>query len=386
MSRPDASQIAAFVDGLAPPVCDALLAISGDSVIVDWRSPAAPELFDIKSVTKSVISILFGRLEREGMLSNLDMPLGQIFDEWQGTEKAQITLRQIMAQTSGLDASSHSEAVYASGDVVAFGLDLNPVEKPGQRFAYNNAATNLLPEIVRRLADAPFDVVTKKLLFDPLGITKWHWKKDQADNPLGMSGCALPPRALADLGRLMIADGQWHGRSLLAPDWRLRATFPCPPADPDDPHRSLRDYGLLWWLLYPPDERFAIDEEIVRVWRAADPPLDATLLERMSLLQGADYRAEELLDAAAEALLPLSAKGRTGAIELWHDNTWRRGLPDGRRTDASAIGFCGQGDRGQTLLCLPERRQVVVQLVGDAAEPASPQELLNATTDLFSKP
>ncbi|WP_300532013.1 serine hydrolase [Maricaulis sp.] len=384
MPQPSDSKIEAFIQDLSSPVCDALVVFEHDALVVDWRSPRAPDLFDLRSVTKSVISVLLGRLEYAGLLSDADLLLGDIFDEWKQTTKAGITLRQLMAQTTGLDATAHSETVFASGDVVGFALDLDLVEEPGQRFAYNNAATNLLPEFVRRVTGAPFLDVVRELLFDPLEISDWDWKSDLAGNPLGMSGCRLSPRALADIGRLINGDGHWHGQRLLAADWRARSTTPIPPAAADDPHRTRLDYGLLWWLLYPADERFAIDEEVVGAWKSADPPLDEAVLERMSGLMGSGYSVEELLAAATDALLPLSSSGREGAIELWHDNTWRRGLPDARRAAGSAIGFYAEGDGGQMLVCRPGSGQVIVQLVGDEAAPASAQALSQAVAGLFS--
>lgn len=384
MARPTDTKIATFIDDLSPPVCDALVAFKDDALVVDWRSPNAPDLFDLRSVSKSVVSVLLGRLESTGLLRQLDTPLGEVFGEWRDTPKAAITLRQIMAQTSGLDATAHSETVFASGDVTEFALGLELVDEPGERFAYNNAATNLLPEFVRRLTGAPFLDVVREMLFEPLGISDWDWKCDHTGNPLGMSGCKLGPCALADIGRLMTGDGGWQGRRLLSPDWKVRSTQPHPPNAPDDPHRTRLDYGLLWWVLYPADERFAIDDEVLEAWRAAEPPLDQDVLEHMSRLKGSGYSVEDLLEAATEALLPLSGSGRDGATELWHDSTWRRGLPDARRARESATGFYAEGDGGQTLVCLPQSGQVIVQLVGDDAAPASPQALSKAAARLFS--
>lgn len=384
MTHPKPGSREAVVEQLTRPVCDALVVISGDQLLLDWASGRMEGPIDTKSVTKSVVCMVLGRLFQEGLLTDLDVSLARMLPAWNGTAKERITLRHVMSHTSGLDASASSEEVFASGDVVAFALETGLVNEPGSRFAYNNAAVNLLPAVIESVAGEAMDQVAAQLLFEPLGIRSWKWRRDAAGTPLAMSGCQLEARDLALLGQVMAHGGTWLGRQLLSPEWCRLTTAPAPPSDVGDLQRYLRSHGLLWWMLYPENETFLIDDDVLRAWREADPPMEPSVMQCLEPLVGGAYTQEALCSAVAGALGALTSGNSERALGMWHDNTWRRGLPDGRRAPGSEMGYFAQGARGQLLIVEPGRRRVVVQLVGEESTPAGALELLRAVSALMA--
>lgn len=384
MTEPDPERVAAFIDQLARPVCDALVLLSDDTTLIDWSSGRVDGPIETMSVTKSIVSMVIGRLFREGMLGDLDMPLAETLHAWRGTPKERITLRHVMAHTSGLDSTASSEDVFASGDVVGFASQLDLVSEPGTRFAYNNGAVNLLSSVVATAVNRPLDEVAEEMLFAPLGVSSWDWQRDAAGTPLVMSGCRLHARDLALLGQVMAHEGTWGGRELLTAEWCRVSTAPAPPTSVTDLQHHLRNHGLLWWVLYPEDAPLIVDDEVIRAWHEADPPLDAAVLAQLEPLANRTYDRDGLLAAAAAALETLTAGDAPAALNTWHDSTWRRGLPDGRRLPGSEIGFYAQGAMGQHLLVVPDRRLVVVQMVGDTSTPADAGTLLQAATALLA--
>jgi CubicO group peptidase (beta-lactamase class C family) len=372
-----------FIERLARPVCDALRVVSDDEVIVDWTSGRTTEpLFDLMSVTKSVVSVIIGRLFFEGILDDLDYPLAEALPAWRGTPRQAITLRHLMAHTSGLDCSATSEQVFASGDVIAFALEAELVSQPGACFGYNNRAVNLLSAVVMEVAARPLDELARDLLFAPLGIEKWKWSRDAKGTPLCMSGCYLDPEGLSAIGRLMLNGGTWRGLRLLSDEWCRVSTTACPPSSRTDLQHYLRGYGLLWWILYPSDESFAIDQDVVDVWRSAMPALDGNVLACMASLSGRAYSRDELISTAADRLRAGLNVDRESALNAWYDSTWRRGLPDGRRVAGSEAGFFAEGARGQLLLVQPDRGRVAIQLSHKDHHPATAHELRDAVNAL----
>jgi CubicO group peptidase (beta-lactamase class C family) len=378
------SRTDAFLNNLAGPVCDALVVLSQGNTIVDWRSQRTEGPMETMSITKSIVSMVVGRLFQNGLLESLDMPLSDVIPEWRGTPKSAITLRHVMAHTSGLAAEPSPDEIVVSGDVLAFAREAPLEAEPGAVFSYNNRAVNLLALIVSHVTQSSLDEAAASLLFEPLGIENWEWRKDAFGTPLAMSGCRMEPKDLATLGQLMVQNGTWEGEELLSPNWCRLSTTPALPENPTDLHRYLRSHGLLWWLLYPNDEAFVIDDQVTTAWRMADPPIAPKMLQQMERLSGRAYPKDDLLSAVADALSPLTDGDREAAISAWHDATWRRGLPDGRRRPESEIGFFAQGSLGQFLVVLPGQNRVVVQMVSPNASPADVARLVTAAEQLFS--
>jgi CubicO group peptidase (beta-lactamase class C family) len=74
----------------------------------------------------------------------------------------------------------------------------------------------------------------------PLGIDKFSWAKGTDGEAIAASGLRLTPRELARLGQLVLARGQWEGRTIVPAAW-LDASF--------TPAATVRDgqsYGYLW--------------------------------------------------------------------------------------------------------------------------------------------
>lgn len=341
-------------------------------------------LFEMQSITKSIVSIVIGRLLQKGLLPDPQMSVATAFTPWRGTVKENITLSHLMAHTSGLDASASPEEILASGDVIKFGMALETVSVPGARFAYNNAAVNLLAALVKNITGSTLKRLAEDLLFRPLGIANWEWHNDDEGTPLVMSGCRLSPTDLAVLGRFMSQKGHWNGEEFLSSKWYSLSTAPFPPNDPGDLHSHLRNHGLLWWVLYPADNKITIDEAVIHTWLRAEPPLDSRIVGALSALAGQTYSSSVLLSRATDLLAPLTGGNRPAALNLWHNSTWRRNLPDGRRSPGTEVGFYAQGHGGQLLIVRPDRDLVIVQLVDENSRPAAVSDLLR-TAEAFSE-
>lgn len=191
-------------------------------------------------MTKSVTWMAIARLLTVGKLKSLDEPIHTWYPEWRRGTKRKVTVRHLLTQTSGISSDLDTRELYFAPDFVQLALDAPLAAAPGEKFTYNNKATNLLAGIVERLSGKRLDDYLKDEIFTPLAITDFTWVHDRSGNPHAMSGLQMRPYDLAKLGQLMLDDGRWQGREIIAVQWIREATRP-----------SERNggYGQLWWMV-----------------------------------------------------------------------------------------------------------------------------------------
>jgi CubicO group peptidase (beta-lactamase class C family) len=350
----DEAALKALVDKASELDTDALVVMKDGKVVLEKWFDGEPRRIESMSVTKSIVALAIGRLLALGKLKSLDEPVHHWYPEWRQGRKRSITIRHLLTQTSGLqaDAMTGSE-VYGSPDFVQLALCAELADDPGKKFFYNNKATNLLAGLVQRLSGARLDTFLKDEVFAPLGITDTAWTLDPAGNPHAMSGLQIRPADLAKLGQLMLDRGSSGGKQLLGAAWVDEAT---------SPGSVNAFYGQLWWLIK--DVAITIDDGVIEAWRTGGVP--EKFVAALLPLKGQVLRGE-FFDVIGRALRD------QGGIETWHDNTWRKGLPDGRMVESSVAGFRGDGWQGQALIVLKDERLVVVRM-REPSEGNTPEE------------
>ncbi|WP_240610162.1 serine hydrolase domain-containing protein [Sphingomonas pokkalii] len=135
------------------------------------RAMAIDTLFDMASVTKveaTTAAIL--HLVGTGRLS-LDDRLGMLLPGFRDTDKAEITLRQLLTHRAGLwewqPTWLHRDT---SGQVLPY-LAALPLRYPvGARFAYSDLGFMLLGTIVVQAAGMPLDRYLRETVYRPLGM------------------------------------------------------------------------------------------------------------------------------------------------------------------------------------------------------------------------
>ncbi|MFT4110716.1 serine hydrolase domain-containing protein [Propionicimonas sp.] len=127
----------------------------------------------------------------------------------------------------------------------AFG-SIRPERPPGSCHVYNNGASFMLGELVRRHTGADLLDYLRPRLLAPLGIDA-TWDRDPMGRCLGWSGLHVDVRGLAALGELLRCDGVWRGRRLLPDGWVARATARQIATISDGPEWTY-GYGYQVWM------------------------------------------------------------------------------------------------------------------------------------------
>ena len=134
--------------------------------------------------------------------------------------------RQQQENRQGLAAQPTPEEVYASPNLVRQALAADLAYPPGSHFFYDNKAVNLLAGIVEKASGRKLDEYVRDELFAPLGIARFAWMRDPSGNPHVLAGLQLDARDLARVGQLMLDQGLYDGKRLLAAAFVRRGTPP----------------------------------------------------------------------------------------------------------------------------------------------------------------
>jgi CubicO group peptidase (beta-lactamase class C family) len=211
---------------------------------------------DLRSISKSVTSLLVGIALGEGKFPDLDSPL---FDhlpaKYAGlrtADNSRITLRHLLTMSSGLDwdenrpytdpENSEIEMERAE-DPYRFVLQRAVATIPGLVYNYNSGGTELLALALTHSIGGHIDDYARDKLFGPLGITDFEWDKlASSGEPYAAAGVRLRPRDMAKLGQLVLNDGRWNGKQVLPKGWVAESTKPRVQGS------GLYFYGYQWWL------------------------------------------------------------------------------------------------------------------------------------------
>lgn len=207
------------------------------------------------SMAKSITSILVGIAIDEGLIGGVDESMATWIPEWVGTDKAAITLRDVLQMQTGLESNEdYNPANAAESDVIQMGLAADqlaysiarPLEvTPGTRFRYSSADTMLLSAVLEQATGMPADEYAQSRLFEPLGITQIEWWRDAAGHTLTYCCVDTTTRNFARFGLLYLNDGNWDGRQVVSADWVRDSLTPA--------SASGGQYGYQWWIASSPD-------------------------------------------------------------------------------------------------------------------------------------
>ena len=214
----------------------------------------ADTLHDMKSVSKSVASLVIGIAIDRGLIRSVNEPIFSFFPELEdlrSPEKDRIQLFHALSMSMGLawveatpatgDDNNDEARMNRSRDACRYVLGLATTAPAGQEFFYNTGALALVSAIVRKATGRPLDEFAREALFEPLGITAVEWERRKEDADAG-GGLRLGSRDMAKIGQLVLAGGRWNGRQIVSREWIETSTAP------KIKTTDGQSYGYLWWL------------------------------------------------------------------------------------------------------------------------------------------
>jgi CubicO group peptidase (beta-lactamase class C family) len=239
----------------------ALLVSQGRKLVFEYygrgdESFAPDVLHDLRSVSKSVVVLLYGIALAAGKVPPPEAKLYEQFPEYADLAKQprrdRLTIQHVLSMTLGLewdelaisygDVRNSDAAMEAAPDRFRFILERPIVGEPGLKWTYCGGATALLGRMIAKGTGEELLAYARRVLFDPLDFGPAEWTKGNDGEPHSASGLRLLPRDTLKLGQLALAGGRWNGRQLVPSDWMNRVTTPVVATDRGP------SYGYHWYI------------------------------------------------------------------------------------------------------------------------------------------
>ena len=213
--------------------------------------PTTP--FNVFSMTKSVLGLVYGAALRDGVIGSLDDPAGRYIAEWRDDARGSITLRQLLTMSSGLRLASLAKPDARTVDMI-FGrgttklsLEEPAAESPGRTFEYNNIDSQIagvaLDRALRATGQGGYVEYLSEMLWRPVGNGDARtWLEHAGGQPRYYTGLMATAPDWLRLGLLVKDHGRVGDRQILPAAWIDEITAPS---------ATNPNYGIQIWMGQP---------------------------------------------------------------------------------------------------------------------------------------
>ena len=216
------------------------------------------------SISKSYLALCAGIAVADGLIPDVNDPVRNLVKDggFESPQNKDITWAQMLQLTSEWEGVLWDKPDWIDHNRIVTGETKNAGQKgvkrtlqnPGTHWEYNDVRVNRLALALLHLFRRPLDEILKERIMDPIGASdtwQWHgyensWVEIDERKMQSVSGGAhwgggLWISALdhAKVGQLMLNNGTWNGKRILAESWLSACRTPCLIAP---------FYGYLWWL------------------------------------------------------------------------------------------------------------------------------------------
>lgn len=226
-----------------------LVQVNGDIVIEKYFGQMNNRRTNnIKSASKSILSLLTGIAIEEGFLKSTDQTIGEFFPDYFETNpdsvKESITIKDLLTMRTGLETTSfHNYGRWAlSSNWIHFALDQPMEDKPGGKMIYSTGATHLLSAILTKATGMSTRDFATRYLFDPMDIQPGGWDRGPQGYYMGGNNMALRPGDMLKIGQMVMDMGTYNGRQIVPREWIIDS-FKIYTRSNFNPY----NYGYLWW-------------------------------------------------------------------------------------------------------------------------------------------
>ncbi len=209
------------------------------------------------STAKSFYAALIGISLDRGEIKSLDEPVGNYIDSYNDDGKREITIRQILNMTSGLEFPSHEhEMMFFEEDHLEYALKVGVESTPGEKFQYNNVNSMLMGEILKNATGKTAKELIEERIFSKIGIQNYTAWVDSKGNTLTYCCLDMSARDYSKFGLLFSRDGRWNDNQIISEDYveeSLQLYWGKTPSMGWS-HSDTRGYSLQWWISKYDDE------------------------------------------------------------------------------------------------------------------------------------
>jgi len=209
----------------------------------------------IRSVTKSVTSILFGLANDLGMIEDLDATIGNYLTEYLVPEDSVVSgvsIRNLLTMSGGFEWEELSDYTdfndwVLSDDHLVYALQVPIVDTPGTKFTYTTPGCQILSAIFTIETGYTLKSFAEEFLFPEININGPRpWDVDQHGYNYGGITLNLNAQDMLKIGVLYLKKGSYNGVQVLSENWIVQST--APHIDTYNDLYYADKYGYLWWI------------------------------------------------------------------------------------------------------------------------------------------
>ena len=236
-----------------------LLIARGDTILYErYRYGRTPEdRFLSQSMAKTLTGLLVGIALHEGKIRSIDDVAATYVPELAGTEYGATPIRHLLRMSSGVayledysgkdDSAKLGRMLFpreAPGAVAAVKQFNTRTAKPGARFYYSGAETEVLGLVVARSAGTTLSNYLSEAIWAPMGMeAPGGWAVDSTGQETAFCCYVATLRDWARIGLMLAHDGLWNGRQIVPRQWVIDSTTV---------GGATTSYGNQVWLVTPP--------------------------------------------------------------------------------------------------------------------------------------
>lgn len=198
------------------------------------------------SMTKSVMSTMYGVLEQQGKV-NIQQPAP--IDAWKNDDRSKITINNLLQMNSGLEwiedyntISDVTKMLFLEADMTLSQINKPLIGAPNETWNYSSGTSNLLSRILRQQFSTHQEYLDFWYadLIDRIGMNSMIVEADMAGNYVASSYAWATARDWAKFGLLYLHEGNWNGDQVLNENWIDYVATPT--------NGSNKKYGAQFWL------------------------------------------------------------------------------------------------------------------------------------------
>jgi len=209
-----------------------------------------------RSATKTLMALLLGAALDSGQISSIEQKALPFFDQYADlqhveNDKRALSIHDLLSMQSGFDCNDWDQSspgneskMVQTNDWARFMLDLPMSDTPGTKGSYCSGNVILIGKIIEKAVGMPLKEYADKVLFNPLGITRYQWDfRPDLSNTSNYVQAWLRPRDMMKIGILLADEGLWNRQQVISAGWISQLT---------SKQSRIGDtpYGYFFWLRY----------------------------------------------------------------------------------------------------------------------------------------
>lgn len=232
-----------------------MVVIKDHKIVIEYRygHTERADINDIRSAGKSFTALLLGIAIEEGLVESIEQDVYSFFpkEKYPNVHKdyKKIKIKHLLDMSSGLNADSddwktpgNAGQWMGKDEWVQYLLGIPLVKEPGKQWVYADINAALIGAIIEEKSGMSLNDFAKKRVFVPLGIKKYYWYTNPANQTVAAGTLYLSTLDFAKLGVLVANEGKWVDTQIIPNDY-IQKLINSKSFD----IYEIWSYGMLWY-------------------------------------------------------------------------------------------------------------------------------------------